>query len=260
MPPADGCLNFAGTSTNESARAAEYAVGVGVGRSGTATVPTRANLNAARRSASQLPPDFSGHDFQGLTNQQNHHHQHQQGQYYESPRHSKPQAQYQRSPAALTPLSAASSTNSFYTFPSGVDATATMSLSYENPGRTFPSYPPMMHEQPQEEENDLHHRYPSPPPALAHENPYHGPGVDPGAAISMDISELPHKEGSDAPSPGRSRPIPKPAREVTKGEDGRFVCAWPGCTEEMKTFNRKCEWSKVSGCAFLETCTEIQLN
>lgn len=50
------------------------------------------------------------------------------------------------------------------------------------------------------------------------------------------------EDESDAPSPGRSKPIPKPCREVTKGVDGRYVCTWIGCTEE--SFARKCEWGK----------------
>jgi hypothetical protein len=56
--------------------------------------------------------------------------------------------------------------------------------------------------------------------------------------------QLQTEEESDARSPGRSKPIPKPDREVTKGVDGRYVCTWIGCTEEVRTFARKCEWSK----------------
>lgn len=52
------------------------------------------------------------------------------------------------------------------------------------------------------------------------------------------------KSESDAASPGRSKPVPKPDREVTKNMAGRFYCNWPGCTEETKEFGRKCEWSK----------------
>jgi hypothetical protein len=230
-----GCLD-AFSNTNERTRA-EYVVG---GRHS-----SRANSNPNGTSATL--PDFSGSDdLSGLTNHQNH--QQQQGQYYEASRHSsKPPSQYQRSPAntSLTPLSASTS-NTYFNYPSAVD---TMSLSYET--RTFPSYPSMMHEHPQEQDdNDVqHHRYPSPPPPLS-ENPYHPQNIDPTAGINMEMPELPQKDESDAPSPGRSRPIPKPDREVTKGEDGRFICTWTGCTEEVKSFNRKCEWSKVSGCAF----------
>jgi hypothetical protein len=77
------------------------------------------------------------------------------------------------------------------------------------------------------------------------DNPYNAQPIDATSALNIDeMPELPTKEESDAPSPGRSKPIPKPDREVTKGEDGRYVCTWVGCTEEVRTFNRKCEWSK----------------
>ncbi|KAI1389575.1 uncharacterized protein F4822DRAFT_205314 [Hypoxylon trugodes] len=42
----------------------------------------------------------------------------------------------------------------------------------------------------------------------------------------------------------RRRPIPKPHREVTKNREGKFCCTFPGCSEKVKTFTRKCEWSK----------------
>lgn len=231
-----GCLD-AFSNTNERTRAAAAEGYIGGRQSNHANNP----------NGPSVLPEFSGSDIQGLTN---HHqnHQHQQGHYYEASRHSsKAPSQYQRSPAntSLTPLSASTS-NTYFNYSSAVD---TMSLSYEN--RAFPNYPSMMQEHPQEQDdNDVqHHRYPSPPPPLS-ENPYHPQNLDPTAPINMDIPELPQKDESDAPSPGRSRPIPKPDREVTKGEDGRFICTWTGCTEEVKSFNRKCEWSKVSGCAF----------
>jgi hypothetical protein len=241
MSPAHGCLKLDAfsnsTNTNDVARAAEYALAAG------RLSQKNANLNVAKRSASAIP-DFSGNHDLGFQTTQNH--PQQQGHYYESSRHNN-KPQYPRSPAAnLTPLSA--STSTYFDYPSSVNAA--MSLSYET--RTLPTYPSMMHEQPQEQDdNDFqHHRYPSPPPPGLSENPYHPQSVDPSAGINMDMPELPQKEDSDAPSPGRSRPIPKPDREVTKGQDGRFICTWAGCTEDIKSFNRKCEWSKVSGCAF----------
>ncbi|KAI1005949.1 hypothetical protein K3495_g2278 [Podosphaera aphanis] len=132
-----------------------------------------------------------------------------------------------------------------------------MSLSYEPP-RSFSDYPQsaMMHDA---EENNIHHghnhRYPSPPPPLSdaqfqtpglENRPTvdHGPGLDATSALIDGITELQPKQEFDAPSPGRSKPIPKPDREITKGEDGRFVCRWSGCTEDIRVFNRKCEWSK----------------
>lgn len=84
-------------------------------------------------------------------------------------------------------------------------------------------------------------RYPSPPPPLS-ENPYNAQqatGETPDSRLEMPMEQ---KSESDAPSPGRSKPVPKPDREVTKDANGRFYCGWPGCTEEVKDFGRKCEW------------------
>jgi len=43
-------------------------------------------------------------------------------------------------------------------------------------------------------------------------------------------------------TPSRLKAIPKPDREVTKNMDGKYVCSWPGCTEEIRECGRKCEW------------------
>ncbi|KAL2073455.1 hypothetical protein VTL71DRAFT_10779 [Oculimacula yallundae] len=121
----------------------------------------------------------------------------------------------------------------------------TMSLFHES--RTFPDYPQstMMHDSHQEQDDNSmqHHRYPSPPPPMS-DNAYISQDMDATEALNLDMPELPLKEDSDAPSPERLKAIPKPDREVTKGEDGRFICTWIGCNEEVRTFNRKCEWSK----------------
>jgi hypothetical protein len=87
-------------------------------------------------------------------------------------------------------------------------------------------------------------RYPTPPPPLS-ENPYNAPqatGETPDSRMDMPMEQ---KSESDAPSPGRSKPVPKPDREVTKDANGRFYCSWAGCTEEVKDFGRKCEWRYV---------------
>ena len=160
---------------------------------------------------------------------------HKQRLTYEAPRHTSA-APYQT--VAAFPLNP---NPVYYPYHPG-----TMSLSYET--RTFPDYPQsaMMHDPHQEQEDSIHqHRYPSPPPPL-NENPYNPQALDAATALALDeMAELPPKEESDPPSPGRSKPIPKPDREVTKGDDGRFVCSWAGCTEDVRSFNRKCEWSKV---------------
>ncbi|KAH8687236.1 hypothetical protein BGZ60DRAFT_393160 [Tricladium varicosporioides] len=120
-----------------------------------------------------------------------------------------------------------------------------MSVTYEPPSYTPYPQSSIMQDPQEQDDNNLQHRYPSPPPPLA-ENPYGNHSIDATAGLTMmELPELPQqKEESDPPSPGRSRPIPKPDRPVTKGDDGRFICSWPGCNEEIKSFNRKCEWSK----------------
>jgi hypothetical protein len=57
------------------------------------------------------------------------------------------------------------------------------------------------------------------------------------------LSSSPMKEDSPSSTSGqRIKPIPKPDREVTKNVEGKFVCTWPNCTEDVKEFGRKCEW------------------
>ncbi|KAI1081354.1 hypothetical protein F5B20DRAFT_535784 [Whalleya microplaca] len=58
---------------------------------------------------------------------------------------------------------------------------------------------------------------------------------------------LPSADGTDLDreqQPKRSRPIAKPARQATKNAAGKFVCTFAGCTDVVKEFVRKCEWSK----------------
>lgn len=99
---------------------------------------------------------------------------------------------------------------------------------------------PQDHEQHDHMEQHDQPRYPSPPPPLS-ETPYAPQPQDimPEPTLQQMVEA---KDESDAPSPGRSKPIPKPDREVTKNQDGRYYCNWPNCTEEVKDFGRKCEW------------------
>ncbi len=162
--------------------------------------------------------------------------------HYESSRHNS-REQYIRSIDTSSTFTSTFDASNFSYYNPGV-----MSLSYES--RTFPDYPQsaMMHDPHQEQDDNSmqHHRYPSPPPHLS-ENPYNPQSMDTTGGLTLDeMPDLPTtKEEEDPPSPGRSKPIPKPDREVTKGDDGRFVCTWVGCTEDVRSFNRKCEWSKV---------------
>lgn len=57
------------------------------------------------------------------------------------------------------------------------------------------------------------------------------------------LTGSPPKEDSPAATtPQRVKAIPKPDRTVVKNADGKYVCSWPGCTEETREFGRKCEW------------------
>ncbi|KAI5923089.1 hypothetical protein F4810DRAFT_223564 [Camillea tinctor] len=49
---------------------------------------------------------------------------------------------------------------------------------------------------------------------------------------------------SEDRTPPRMKPIPKPDRIAQKNRDGKYCCTWPNCTDEIREFTRKCEWSK----------------
>ncbi|KAI2639157.1 hypothetical protein GGS26DRAFT_580800 [Hypomontagnella submonticulosa] len=67
-------------------------------------------------------------------------------------------------------------------------------------------------------------------------SPNHGPPTPP--------ESLPTPVKADGSRPPRLGPIPKPDHVVTKTRDGKYYCSYAGCTDEVKTFSRKCEWSK----------------
>lgn len=72
------------------------------------------------------------------------------------------------------------------------------------------------------------------------------PFVDTAAETRIDIpaatSTISKEESPAATTPHRIKAIPKPDREVTRNLEGKFICTWPGCTEEAKEFGRRCEW------------------
>ncbi|KAL2129607.1 hypothetical protein VTI74DRAFT_7541 [Chaetomium olivicolor] len=71
------------------------------------------------------------------------------------------------------------------------------------------------------------------------------PRLELPAAPAPTTTTTASKETSpSATTPQRSKSIPKPDREVTRNLEGKFICTWPGCTEEAKEFTRRCEWSK----------------
>ncbi|KAK3499050.1 uncharacterized protein B0T23DRAFT_306130 [Neurospora hispaniola] len=65
------------------------------------------------------------------------------------------------------------------------------------------------------------------------------------AAPSPPSHPQQEQQSPSTPAPsGRIKPIPKPVRQATKNAEGKFVCMWPGCAEDIKEFGRKCEWNK----------------
>lgn len=144
----------------------------------------------------------------------------------------------QQHPSNLVPLSPYHAWSQHSSYP------ATMSLSYESRSSFMPesSYPQMQqmlqdHQEQDDMHQEQHSRYPSPPPPLS-ENPYHPPHLDATPDDGMEVPSLPSHDDLP-PSPSRSKPIPKPDREVTKGPNGRFVCVYENCTEDIRDFGRK---------------------
>ncbi|KAK0719931.1 hypothetical protein B0H67DRAFT_484330 [Lasiosphaeris hirsuta] len=66
----------------------------------------------------------------------------------------------------------------------------------------------------------------------------------PDNRLDLNTSSLPKEDSPTVTTPSRIKAIPKPDREVTKNVEGKFVCTYPGCTEDIREFGRKCEWNK----------------
>lgn len=82
----------------------------------------------------------------------------------------------------------------------------------------------------------------SPSPALDLP-PVVPPNVDPTNVPVRDLSPVASNAFGSTQTPShRIKPIAKPNREVTKSEDGKYICTWTECTEQVKKFQRKCEW------------------
>ena len=63
-----------------------------------------------------------------------------------------------------------------------------------------------------------------------------------GSVLKRSLSQM---IGSDSDDGSLSAFTSRPNQEVTKDHEGRFVCSWAGCTEVVRYFSRKDEWSKV---------------
>jgi hypothetical protein len=87
-----------------------------------------------------------------------------------------------------------------------------------------------------------------------------------GRRKALNLSDLEISQDHDAPKNGIPQEdgphaIPSSSgwntgREVTNGEDRNYVCARVGCTEEVRTFTSKAEWSKV--CTHASFCQMVK--
>ncbi|KAH8671436.1 hypothetical protein BX600DRAFT_459047 [Xylariales sp. PMI_506] len=93
---------------------------------------------------------------------------------------------------------------------------------------------------------DLTSYNPPAPGSFPSPEPHHLPEIAPAPATPQAPVTLPTPKDDhhELPTPQRSKPIPKPDRDVKKNAQGKFLCTYPACTEEVREFNRKCEWSK----------------
>ncbi len=66
------------------------------------------------------------------------------------------------------------------------------------------------------------------------------PRLDLSTAAVSAVSKEESPGGT--PTPIRNKTVQKPEREITKNSEGKFVCAYADCTDEIKEWTRKCEW------------------
>ncbi|KAH6655909.1 hypothetical protein BKA67DRAFT_675913 [Truncatella angustata] len=85
---------------------------------------------------------------------------------------------------------------------------------------------------------------PAPPPFPSPE-PHHDLHLPPLPPVPEQPTALPTpKDDLDIHTTQRSKPIPKPDRQVRKNARGKYECTWDACDEKDREFNRKCEWNK----------------
>ncbi|KAI0206710.1 hypothetical protein F4808DRAFT_466687 [Astrocystis sublimbata] len=71
------------------------------------------------------------------------------------------------------------------------------------------------------------------------------PDTPPGDGLAepdIAFASVPKLHGPKGPP--RMKPIPKPERQATKNDQGKFICTWKDCDAAVREFPRKCEWSK----------------
>ncbi|KAK4223875.1 cell wall transcription factor ACE2 [Podospora fimiseda] len=87
---------------------------------------------------------------------------------------------------------------------------------------------------------------PTPPPYVDTKEYVENAPEPPRMELGSLVDGLPPvKEPSPiSTTPQRTKAIPKPLREETKNGEGKYICTWPSCTDDVKEFARKCEWNK----------------
>ncbi|KAK8040729.1 fungal specific transcription factor [Apiospora marii] len=90
-------------------------------------------------------------------------------------------------------------------------------------------------------EDDPVHGLPLLPDSPSHHHFGSLPPTSPQPVLSAPKSDS--AQPADAPT-SRTKAIPKPDRQAVKNGNGKYICNFPECTEDVKEFGRKCEWSK----------------
>ena len=65
------------------------------------------------------------------------------------------------------------------------------------------------------------------------------PATSPQPVLSAPKSDS--AQPANSPT-SRTKAIPKPDRQAVKNANGKYICNFPECTEDVKEFGRKCEW------------------
>lgn len=72
-----------------------------------------------------------------------------------------------------------------------------------------------------------------------------------GAALTLndspptDLAQVESPQSATTTHQQRVKAIAKPDRPITKNAEGKFICTYSGCTDDIKEYSRKCEWRYV---------------
>ncbi len=63
------------------------------------------------------------------------------------------------------------------------------------------------------------------------------------AATAVSIAGKEESPGATMnPMRGGMKGVLKPEREATRNAEGKYICIYPSCGEEIRVFTRRCEW------------------